>query len=146
MRPLKLRLPSQVEVTEGGQLDRLLAEVMQQKASDLLLIAGLPPIFRINGRLTRMEERGALEGDEMGRLFLSHFGAKERQDLEERGNDRLHPEPRPRRASTTAAARRGASASTSTASAASRRRPCARCRRRCPASRASTCRRPWPSW
>ena len=86
MRPLKLRLPSQSEVTEGGDLDRLLAEVIQQKASDLLLIAGLPPIFRVNGRLLRMEERSALEGAEINRLFQPHFGAKERQDLEERGS------------------------------------------------------------
>jgi twitching motility protein PilT len=86
LRPLKLRLPSQVEVTEGGQLDRLLAEVIQQKASDLLLIAGMPPIFRVNGRLLRMEERGPLEGAEINRLFQPHFGAKERQDLENQGS------------------------------------------------------------
>jgi twitching motility protein PilT len=86
LRPLKLRLPSQSEVTEGGDLDRLLAEVIQQKASDLLLIAGLPPIFRVNGRLLRMDERSALEGAEINRLLQPHFGAKERQDLEERGS------------------------------------------------------------
>jgi twitching motility protein PilT len=86
LRPLTLRLPSQVEVSEGGQLDRLLAEVIQQKASDLLLIAGMPPIFRVNGRLLRMEERGPLEGTEINRLFQPHFGAKERQDLAEHGS------------------------------------------------------------
>src|SRR5258706_417618 len=35
---------------------------------------------------SRMEEAAAVEGEEVGRLFLSHLGGKERQDLEERGN------------------------------------------------------------
>jgi twitching motility protein PilT len=84
--PLTLRTPAQAEVGEGEPLDRFLTELIQQKASDLLLIAGLPPIFRVNGRLLRMEERGPLEGDEIKRLFQSHLGAKERQELEERGS------------------------------------------------------------
>jgi len=78
---LALRVPSQLLVAEGEPLDRLLAEMVQQKASDLLLIPGLPPIFRVNGRLLRMEERGALEGDEVQRLFAAHLGGKERQEL-----------------------------------------------------------------
>ena len=81
-----LRRPSQALVAEGGPLDRLLANLVQKGASDLLLIAGLPPILRINGRLARMEDVAALEGEEVGRLFLPHIGAKERRDLEERGS------------------------------------------------------------
>jgi twitching motility protein PilT len=84
--PPALRSPSQTFVGEGEPLDRLLAGLVQQKASDLLLIAGLPPIFRINGRLARMEDVAALEGEEVGRMFQPHLGAKERQDLEERGS------------------------------------------------------------
>ena len=84
--PLTLRTPAQAEVGEGEPLDRFLTELIQQKASDLLLIAGLPPIFRVNGRLLRMEERGPLEGDEIKRMFQPHLGAKERQELEERGS------------------------------------------------------------
>ena len=84
--PLTLRTPAQAEVGEGEPLDRFLTELIQQKASDLLLIAGLPPIFRVNGRLLRMEERGPLEGDEIKRMFHPHLGAKERQELEERGS------------------------------------------------------------
>ena len=83
---LALRLPSQALVAEGEPLDRFLTEMVQQKASDLLLIAGLPPIFRVNGRLLRMEEQGALEGEEIQRLFHAHLGGKERQDLAERGS------------------------------------------------------------
>jgi twitching motility protein PilT len=85
-KPLALRLASQAVVVEGETLDRLLSEMIQQKASDLLLIPGLPPIFRVNGRLLRMEERGSLEGEEIGRMFQPHLGGKERQDLEERGS------------------------------------------------------------
>jgi len=83
---LRLRTPDQALVAEGGSLDTLLAAVIQQKASDLLLISGLPPIYRINGRLVRMEDHGPLEGDEVGRMFQVHLGTKERQDLEERGS------------------------------------------------------------
>ena len=84
--PLRLRTPSQALVAEGGSLDTLLATVIREKASDLLLIAGLPPICRINGRLLRMEDHDPLEGEEIGRMFQNHLGAKERQDLEERGS------------------------------------------------------------
>ena len=84
--PLTLRTPAQAEVGEGEPLDRFLTELIQQKASDLLLIAGLPPIFRVNGRLLRMEERGPLEGDEIKRMFHAHLGAKERQELDESGS------------------------------------------------------------
>ncbi|HEX4965345.1 MAG TPA: PilT/PilU family type 4a pilus ATPase [Thermoanaerobaculia bacterium] len=84
-RPLSLRRPEQALVNEGESLNRYLAELVRRKASDLLLIAGLPPVFRINGRLSRMEEAAPLAGEEVGRLFLSHLGGKERLDLEERG-------------------------------------------------------------
>jgi twitching motility protein PilT len=86
LRPLTLRSLSQAEVAEGEPLDCFLAEVIQQKASDLLLIAGLPPIFRVNGRLLRMEERGPLEGGEIDRMFQPHLGGKEVQELAERGS------------------------------------------------------------
>jgi twitching motility protein PilT len=83
---LSLRSAVQAVVAEGQPLDRYLTEMIQQKASDLLLIPGLPPIFRINGRLLRVEERGALEGEEIGKLFHPHLGGKERQELAERGS------------------------------------------------------------
>ncbi len=85
-QPLTLRSPSQTFVSEGEPLDRLLAGLVQRQASDLLLIAGLPPIFRVNGRLTKMEEVAPLEGEEIGRMLQPHVGGKERLDLEERGS------------------------------------------------------------
>jgi len=78
--------PSQTFVGEGEGLDRLLANLVQRGASDLLLVAGLPPIFRVNGRLVKMEEVAPLEGDEIARMLQPHVGAKERKDLEERGS------------------------------------------------------------
>ena len=83
---LRLRAPEQALVSEGGSLDKLLKAVIGEKASDLLLIAGLPPIYRINGRLLRMEDHGPLDGGEISRIFQTHLGVKERQDLEERGS------------------------------------------------------------
>ncbi len=73
-------------VGEGEALDRLLAGLVQRRASDLLLIAGLPPIFRVNGRLVKMDEVAPLEGEEVARMLQPHVGAKERKDLEERGS------------------------------------------------------------
>jgi twitching motility protein PilT len=83
---LQLRSPAQTFVGEGEPLDRLLAGLVQRRASDLLLIAGLPPIFRVNGRLTRMEDVAPLDGEEVGRMLQPHVGGKERKDLEERGS------------------------------------------------------------
>ncbi|HEX8155141.1 MAG TPA: PilT/PilU family type 4a pilus ATPase [Thermoanaerobaculia bacterium] len=40
-------------VGEGNPLEALLAEMAQRGASDLLLVSGEPPVFRIDGRLTR---------------------------------------------------------------------------------------------
>ncbi|HEY7216030.1 MAG TPA: ATPase, T2SS/T4P/T4SS family, partial [Thermoanaerobaculia bacterium] len=77
---------SQSIVGEGEALDRLLAGIVQRRASDLLLIAGLPPIFRVNGRLAKMEDVAPLEGEEVARMLQPHVGAKERKDLEERGS------------------------------------------------------------
>lgn len=81
-----LRGPAQALVAESEPLDRLLSHIVQKGASDLLLIAGLPPILRVNGRLVRMEDVAALEGEEIGRLLQPHVGGKERKDLEERGS------------------------------------------------------------
>ena len=83
---LPLSSPSQSIVGEGEALDRLLAGLVQRRASDLLLIAGLPPIFRVNGRLVKMDEVAPLEGEEVARMLQPHVGVKERKDLEERGS------------------------------------------------------------
>ncbi|HYU35081.1 MAG TPA: PilT/PilU family type 4a pilus ATPase [Thermoanaerobaculia bacterium] len=77
--------PAQSRVEEGGTLDRLLLEMIHQGASDLLLIAGLSPVFRIDGRLIRADAM-PLDGDEMATMFRLHLGARARRDLDERGS------------------------------------------------------------
>jgi twitching motility protein PilT len=76
--------PAQARVEEGEVLDRFLLEMIHQRASDLLLIAGMPPVFRVDGRLIRTEG-GSLDGDEMARIFRPHLGGRSRRDLDERG-------------------------------------------------------------
>jgi twitching motility protein PilT len=76
--------PVQSHVEEGEALDRFLVEMIQQRASDLLLIAGMPPVFRVDGRLIRAEA-SSLDGDEMARMFRPHLGGRSRRDLDERG-------------------------------------------------------------
>jgi twitching motility protein PilT len=87
MRAAGLRIdpPAMARVEEGETLDRLLADLVGRAASDLLLIAGLPPVYRIDGRLVRGEGT-PVEGEEIGRLFQGHLGARSRRDLEERGS------------------------------------------------------------
>jgi twitching motility protein PilT len=77
--------PAQSRVEEGGALDRFLLELIHQGASDLLLIAGLPPVFRVDGRLLRADT-APLEGDEIAAMFRPHLGARARRDLDERGS------------------------------------------------------------
>ncbi|HBL27716.1 MAG TPA: type IV pili twitching motility protein PilT [Acidobacteria bacterium] len=77
--------PAQARVEEGGALDRFLLEMIRQGASDLLLIAGLAPAFRVDGRLTR-PDLPPLDGDDLAGLFRSHLGARARRDLDERGS------------------------------------------------------------
>jgi twitching motility protein PilT len=81
----QLDRPIQAQVEEGEPLDRLLAELVRQGASDMLLVAGMPPVLRVNGRLIRLDA-APLEGEEISRMFQSHFGRRARRDLEERGS------------------------------------------------------------
>jgi twitching motility protein PilT len=82
---VQLDRPAQAQVEEGEPLDRLLAELVRQGASDMLLVVGMPPVLRVNGRLTRLDA-APLEGEEISRLFQSHLGRRSRRDLEERGS------------------------------------------------------------
>jgi twitching motility protein PilT len=77
--------PAQSRVEEGGSLDRFLLEMIRQGASDLLLIAGLPPVFRLDGRLIRADA-APLESEELGAMFRPHLGSRARRALEERGS------------------------------------------------------------
>jgi twitching motility protein PilT len=68
----------------GSLLDRLLAEMSERGASDLLLVAGMPPVFRVAGRLARGSEPPLADG-ELEAALAPHLGAAARRKLETRG-------------------------------------------------------------
>jgi twitching motility protein PilT len=80
--------PALSRVEEGGALDRFLLEMIRQGASDLLLISGLSPVFRIDGRLIRADA-APIDGDEMAAMFRPHLGSRARRNLDERGSTDL---------------------------------------------------------
>lgn len=51
-------------------LKQLLTEAYKQKASDIHLVSGEPPVFRINGEITRQHEK-VLRGDEIHEMVIS---------------------------------------------------------------------------
>jgi twitching motility protein PilT len=67
-----------VQVPSGNPIERLLMDVARRNASDLLLLAGSPPIFRIDGRLVRGETQlDAADIDGLLGAFLT-AGVRER--------------------------------------------------------------------
>jgi twitching motility protein PilT len=81
----ELDLPGRSRVEEGEPLDTLLLEMARQRASDLLLLAGMPPVFRVDGRLVRAQGE-VFDGDEVAQMFKPHLGTRARRDLQERGS------------------------------------------------------------
>ena len=61
-------------------LDKLLSFACQQDASDIHLSAGSPPIFRIHGKLRRLEST-VLTGENLRSLFSSLLTEKQKQRL-----------------------------------------------------------------
>jgi len=76
--------PARASLEAGEALGRLLAEALRRGASDLLLLAGLPPVFRIDGRLKR-GDAAALEADAVAQLFQSQLASRVRREIAERG-------------------------------------------------------------
>jgi twitching motility protein PilT len=68
-------------VAEGNPLEKLLIEAAQRGASDLLLVAGVPPVFRIGGRLTRTAE-APLTNEEIHALLAGVVTAKVREKID----------------------------------------------------------------
>ncbi len=68
----------------GEALGRLLGESARRGASDVLLMPGLPAVFRIDGRLKRADG-DPLSGDDIARLFRPQLGGRVRREIEERG-------------------------------------------------------------
>jgi len=71
-------------VAEGNPLEKLLIEVAQRGASDLLLVAGVPPVFRIGGRLTRTAD-APLSSDDIQGLLAAVVTARVREKIDADG-------------------------------------------------------------
>ncbi len=71
-------------VAPGSPLGRLLVLLGTAGASDLLLLAGVPPVLRIDGRL-RFTEAPALDDDVVRGLFEDHLSPRSQRAMETRG-------------------------------------------------------------
>ncbi|HEX7831950.1 MAG TPA: PilT/PilU family type 4a pilus ATPase [Thermoanaerobaculia bacterium] len=78
------RWPAQ-SVPEGNALEQLLIEVAQRGASDLLLVAGVAPVFRIGGRLARTTD-APLAADDIQSLLAGVVTGRVREKLENDGS------------------------------------------------------------
>ncbi|HXO40631.1 MAG TPA: PilT/PilU family type 4a pilus ATPase [Thermoanaerobaculia bacterium] len=76
--------PARASLEAGAALGRLLGEALRRGASDLLLLAGLPPVFRVDGRLKR-GDAAVLEADAVAQLFQSQLASRVRREIAERG-------------------------------------------------------------
>ena len=71
-------------VPTGNELEELLGDMAQRGASDLLLVAGSPPVFRVQGVLHRATTP-ALANDDLQRLFASVVTGRLQSRLNEEG-------------------------------------------------------------
>ncbi|HEV3457536.1 MAG TPA: PilT/PilU family type 4a pilus ATPase [Thermoanaerobaculia bacterium] len=76
--------PPRASLEAGDALGGILAEAVRRGASDLLLLPGLPPVFRVDGRLKRGEAE-PLDADDLARLFQPQLASRVRREIEERG-------------------------------------------------------------
>ncbi|HSY51519.1 MAG TPA: PilT/PilU family type 4a pilus ATPase [Thermoanaerobaculia bacterium] len=72
------------QVPSGNPLETLLIDVARRGASDLLIIAGAPTIFRVGGRLVRGES-APLSGDEVAALLDTYMTPRIRERIAEDG-------------------------------------------------------------
>src|SRR5258708_14490107 len=66
------------------QIDKLLQDVGNQKASDLDITSGQPPVLRLHGHMVRLETK-SLEADDCVSLMKSITPERNQQELQERG-------------------------------------------------------------
>ncbi|HLJ11675.1 MAG TPA: type IV pilus twitching motility protein PilT [Planctomycetaceae bacterium] len=66
------------------QIDKLLQTVVNQKASDLHISSGQPPVLRLHGHLVRLETK-SLEADDCVALMKSITPERNQQELQEAG-------------------------------------------------------------
>lgn len=70
-------------------LTQLLAEVFEKKGSDLHLVVGQPPVFRISGELVRREGGSEINEEMMRDLLLPHLDERQQALLESARQDIL---------------------------------------------------------
>src|SRR6478736_5340016 len=66
------------------QIDKMLETVVREKASDLHIASGQPPVLRLSGHLVRLETK-VLEADDCVSLMKSITPERNQQELQERG-------------------------------------------------------------
>jgi twitching motility protein PilT len=71
-------------VPEGNPLEAMLIEMAQRGASDLLIVAGAPPVFRIGGRLARTTD-APLSTDDIHALLAALVTPRLREKIEGEG-------------------------------------------------------------
>jgi twitching motility protein PilT len=71
-------------VPDGNPLEQLLIEMAQRGASDLLILAGVAPVFRIGGRLTRTAD-APLSADDIQSLLGSMITGRLRERIDAEG-------------------------------------------------------------
>jgi twitching motility protein PilT len=88
-RPGVARVPHDdwppAQVSTGNALEAMLIEMARRGASDLHVIAGSPPVFRVGGRLVRAEA-APLAGDETQSIFNELMTSRVREAIESGGS------------------------------------------------------------
>ena len=73
------------QVPGGNPLEALLVEMTRNGASDLLLLAGSPPVFRVSGRLVRAEA-SPLHGTDLQSFLGNFLTTRVRERIEAEGS------------------------------------------------------------
>ncbi|MDQ3281579.1 MAG: PilT/PilU family type 4a pilus ATPase [Acidobacteriota bacterium] len=71
-------------VPEGNPLEALLIEMAQRGASDMLIISGVAPVFRVSGRLARTTD-APLSTDDVHNLLAPLLTSRLREKLDDEG-------------------------------------------------------------
>ncbi len=73
-----------MDVREGEPLAAILQEMVDREASDILFLAGVPPVVRVHGRLHYLNET-PLQEEILRGWLLPHLGEHARRELETSG-------------------------------------------------------------
>ncbi|HUF18706.1 MAG TPA: PilT/PilU family type 4a pilus ATPase [Thermoanaerobaculia bacterium] len=77
--------PLQTEPGLGSPLEKVLREMARLGASDLLLISGAPPVLRLSGHLTPLDQ-GPLDSEDVQTMFAPFLNRKTTERLEKEGS------------------------------------------------------------